>query len=76
MGKFIGQELGSNRDYNNCTCLRDWTETYSEGSSSVFFKIFKRVSWWSFRVSTPFSLLCLILLTHFHKNASFRPNML
>ena len=34
------------------------------------------MSWWSFRVSTPFSLLCLILLTHFHKNASFRPNML
>ena len=32
--------------------------------------------WWSFRVSTPFSLLCLILLTDFHKNASFRPNML
>jgi len=41
-----------------------------------FSKIFKRVSWWSFRVSKPFSLLCLILLTHFHKNASFRPNML
>jgi len=34
------------------------------------------VSWWSFRVSTPFSFLCLILLTHFHKNARFRPNML
>jgi len=41
-----------------------------------FFKFFKRVTWWSFRVSTSFSLLCLILLTHFHKNASFRPNML
>jgi len=27
-------------------------------------------------VSTPFSLLCLILLTDFHKNASFRPNMI
>ena len=27
-------------------------------------------------MSTPFSLLCLILLTHFHKNANFRPNML
>jgi len=27
-------------------------------------------------VSTPFSLLCLILLSDFHKNASFRPNML
>ena len=43
---------------------------------SDFFKVFKRVSWWSFRVSTPFSLLYLILLTDFHKNASFRPNML
>ena len=32
-----------------------------------FFMDFKRVSWWSFRVSIPF---------HFHKNASFRPNML
>jgi len=42
---------------------------------SVFFKVFKRVSCWSVRVSTPFFLLCLILLTHFHKNASFRPNM-
>jgi len=27
-------------------------------------------------VSTPFSLLCLIRLTDFHKNASFRPSML
>jgi len=27
-------------------------------------------------VSTPFSLLCLILFTDFHKNASFRPKML
>jgi len=41
-----------------------------------FLKVFERVSWWSFRVPTPFSLLCLILLTHFHKNVSFRPNML
>jgi len=41
-----------------------------------FFKAFKRVSWWSLRVSTPFSLLCLILCTDFHKNASLRPNML
>ena len=32
----------------------------------VFFNVFEMVSWWSFRVSTPFSLLCLILLTHFH----------
>jgi len=40
-----------------------------------FFKVFERVSLWSFRVSTPFSLLCLILLTYFHKNTSFRPNM-
>jgi len=45
-------------------------------SSPLFFKVFKRVSWWSFRVSTPFSLLCLILMTHFHKNVSFRPDML
>ena len=34
------------------------------------------MSWWSYRVSIPFSLLCLVLLIHFHKNASFRPNML
>jgi len=33
------------------------------------------VSWWKFRVSIPFSLLCLILFTHFYKNASFQPNM-
>jgi len=46
----------------------------SEGS--VFFIVFKGVSWWSISVSTPFSLLRLILLTGFHRNASFRPNML
>ena len=40
------------------------------------FKVFKRVSWQRLRVSIPYSLLCLILLTDFHKNASFRPNML
>ena len=34
------------------------------------------MSWWCFRVSTPFSLLCLILLTDFHKNSSVHPNML
>ena len=34
------------------------------------------MSWWNLKVSTPFSLLCLILLSDFHKNASFRPNML
>jgi len=28
----------------------------------VFFKVFKRVLWWSLRVSTPFTLLFLILL--------------
>jgi len=39
-----------------------------------FLKVFQRVSWWSFRVSTLFSLLCLIL--DFHKNASFPENML
>jgi len=38
-------------------------------------KVFKRVSWWSFRVSTPFSLLCLILSNHIHKNASFHPSI-
>ena len=41
-----------------------------------FLKVFERVSWWYFRVSTPFSLLCLILLTDFHEKAGFRPNML
>ena len=48
---------------------------YAINRTSVF-KVFERVSWWSFRVSTPFSLLFLILLTDFHKNSSFRPNML
>jgi len=43
---------------------------------SVFFKVFDRVSWWSFRVSKPFSILSLILLNHIHKNAVFRPNIL
>jgi len=42
-------------------------------TGQCFFKVFKRVSWWSFRGSMPFSLLCLIL---FHKIASFRPYML
>jgi len=41
-----------------------------------FFKVFKRVSWWSFRVSAQFSLLCLILINHIHKNESFRPDTL
>jgi len=27
-------------------------------------------------MSTPFSLLCLILITHFQNNARFRPDML
>ena len=47
-------------------------DAYSECS----FKVFERVWWWSFRVSTPFSLLCLVLLTDFHKHASFRSNIL
>jgi len=39
------------------------------GRTSDFLNVFERVSWWSFRVPTPFSLLCLILLiTHFHIN--------
>jgi len=46
------------------------------GRMQCFFKVFKKVSRWSFRVTTPFSLLCLILTTHFQKNASFRPDML
>jgi len=45
-------------------------------STSVFVKVYKRVSRWNFRVSTPFSLLCLILLTDFQKNARFYPNTL
>jgi len=48
----------------------------SNDLNQCFFKVFERVSRWSLRVSTPFSLLCLILLTDFHKNASFPPNML
>jgi len=45
---------------------------------SVFLRFLKGcpAPWWSFRVSTPFSLLCLILLNDFHKNASVRPNTL
>ena len=41
-----------------------------------FFKVFEKVSWWSFRVSTPFSLRCLVLLNYIHKNANFRLSML
>jgi len=41
-----------------------------------FFLIFERESWWIFRVSTPFSFLWLIRLTHFHENVKFRANML
>jgi len=44
--------------------------------TSVFFKVFEKVSWWSFRVSTPFSLRCLVLLNYIHKNANFRLSML
>ena len=55
---------------------KDTTQVYNSGVTQCFFMVFKRVWWWSFRVSTPFSLLCLILLTHFHKNASFRLNCL
>jgi len=53
-----------------------WPSRVASIFAQCFFKVFERVSWWSFRVSTSFSLLCVILLTHFHKNASFRPNML
>jgi len=70
----------ANAQYHQATCV---AKSHSRALISnlilyigVFFKFFKRVTWWSFRVSTSFSLLCLILLTHFHKNASFRPNML
>jgi len=34
---------------------------------SVFLKVFRRVLWWRFRVSTRFSYLCLIFLTDFHE---------
>ena len=46
------------------------------GVMQCFFKVFKWVWWWSYRVPIQFFLLCLILLTDFHKNAHFRPNML
>ena len=57
---------------NRVFIFRPWYLLYL----TVFLKVFKRVSWWSFRASIPFSLLCLILLTHFHKTVSFHPNML
>jgi len=50
--------------------------SYCNMFSQCFFKVLKRVSWWSFSVLTPFSLLSFILLTDFRKNASFRPYML
>jgi len=39
--------------------------------TSVFFKVFERVSWWSFRVPTPFSLLCLIHFNWFSQKHKF-----
>jgi len=73
---------GSNRTmlqaFNDDSCIFvACLETIRSCSIAVFFlKVFKRVSWWSFRVSTTFSLLCLILLTDFHKKARFRPSIL
>jgi len=63
-------------DLERTLCKLTIEDYFKSQAGSVFLKVFERVSRWSFRVSTPFSFLCLILLTHFHKNASFRPNML
>jgi len=60
----------------NCIAISETWLNSGSAIGSVSFKVFKRVSWWSFRVSIPFSILRLILLTDFHKNASFHPNML
>ena len=54
---------------------RDYEKVMKRLGTS-FFRVFERVSRWSLRVSTPFSLLCLILLTNFYKSTSFPPNML
>jgi len=68
--------LSTNKDISECRsyCMDD-KKRIPYYYPSVF-KVFGRVSRWSFRMSIPFSLLCLILLMHFHKNASFHPNML
>ena len=52
-------------DTANCRCIRNSSEkryylfcfrlVIASAQNSVFFKVFKKISWWSFRVSTPFS---------------------
>jgi len=69
-------KFGTNAAALTRDSLCDCCTSFSIAKYQCFFKVFERVSWWSFRVSTPFSLLCLILLTHFHESASFRPSML
>ena len=68
-----------------CWLSSSWNPVYGRNFCRItfrcfyqcFFKVFRRVSWWSFRVSIRFSLLCLTLLSDFHKNASFNtPNYL
>jgi len=70
----VNGHLPTTRQESEVTFRKKWVVRPT--SFSVFFKVFERVSRWSLRVSTPFSLLCLILLTDFHKNSSFPPNML
>ena len=70
----LWSQNGSFETLQSCQFLNP--SLFRSSPISVVFHVFERVSWWSFSVSTPFSLLRLILLTHFHKSASFRPNML
>jgi len=46
------------------------TACFAYGKTSVSFKVIKMVSWWSLRVSTPFSLLCLTF-NWFSQNRKF-----
>jgi len=43
--------------YDTLPCRSEIPDEPENVVTSVFFKVFKRVSWLSFRVSTPFSLL-------------------
>jgi len=61
--------------FNRCLLTRQGSPA-NHAFAVLFLSFFKRVSWWRFWVSTWFSLVCLILLTDFHKKQSFRSNML
>jgi len=65
----------SSFEWLKLTCMTDWASQRIADKTDCdlcwslwsvnqcFFKVFERVSWWSFRVPKPFSHLCLILLT-------------